>query len=164
MSQTNSVFQPDRKLEPFLVAPATIDSGGFPVTVLSMLARLDIDPWNEGASLARLSRKAAVQRLASLIDRLPGSGENAPPSRATAARLVSLLPSGFEIVSESMPATVDWRPSGLDSSRAILIYVALVGLLFVGLGVIGTLRSTEKGAPDTIAGRAATTQGWGFGH
>ena len=39
----------------FLYAPIGADASGNPVTLLSALARLDMDPWEEAANLARLS-------------------------------------------------------------------------------------------------------------
>ena len=42
------------------------------LSVLSALARLDIDPWQEAANLARLPRETATERLATLIAKLPG--------------------------------------------------------------------------------------------
>lgn len=61
--------------------------------VLSALARLDIEPWQEAAKLARLPRVTASERLASLIAALPDepSGHRDP---SIAARLIALLPSG----------------------------------------------------------------------
>ena len=39
--------------------------------LLSALARLDVDPWQEATSLARMPREAAAMRLSALIDTLP---------------------------------------------------------------------------------------------
>jgi len=63
-----------------------------PLSVLSALARLDIDPWLEAAELARLPRETATQRLASSIAALP-EGPSAHLEHGTiAARLIALLP------------------------------------------------------------------------
>ena len=63
-----------------------------PLSVLSALARLDIDPWQEADKLARLPRETATQRLASLIAALPeGPSAHLDPG-AIAARLIALLP------------------------------------------------------------------------
>jgi hypothetical protein len=43
-----------------------------PLSVLSALARLDVDPWEEAAKLSELPKDTAAQRLASFIVRLPG--------------------------------------------------------------------------------------------
>lgn len=74
----------------FLFASIGEDASGAPVSMLTALARLDVDAWEEAASLARMSRESATQRLVSLLDSLPNSP--APAESATiATRLVALL-------------------------------------------------------------------------
>jgi hypothetical protein len=51
----------------FLFAPIGEDRDGMLVSVLSGLARSDVDPWQEAARLAELPEETATQRLASLI-------------------------------------------------------------------------------------------------
>lgn len=76
----------------FLFAPIGEDRNDMPLSVLSALARLDIDPWQEAAELARLPRATATQRLASSIAALPdGQPENLEHG-TIAARLIALLP------------------------------------------------------------------------
>ena len=79
LSRTNSQF--DR----FLFAPL-YENGETPVSVLSALARQDIDAWQEAARLAQLPKDHAVKK---------SDSERWSPSEAsiTAARLVELLPS-----------------------------------------------------------------------
>lgn len=76
----------------FLFAPIGEERNGMLLSVLSALARLDVDPWQEAAELARLPGEAATERLASMIAALP-DGPSAPSDpRTIAARLVALLP------------------------------------------------------------------------
>jgi hypothetical protein len=56
------------------------------------LARLDVDPWEEAAALARLPNDSATQKLASLIAALPAGPTARADSRTIAARLIPLLP------------------------------------------------------------------------
>lgn len=63
-----------------------------PLSVLSALARLDIDPWQEAAELARLPPETAKQRLASSIAALPNAWPAHLELKIIAARLVALLP------------------------------------------------------------------------
>ena len=67
------------------------------VSVLSGLARSDVDPWQEAARLANLSRESATQRLAALIGALPDWAASYSDTCAIAASLVGRLPrpSGF---------------------------------------------------------------------
>ncbi len=55
----------------FLYAPIGEERNGMPLSVVSALTRLDIDPWQEAVRLAGLRREEAVSALAQIIDRLP---------------------------------------------------------------------------------------------
>lgn len=60
----------ESRFDPFLYAAVREDPDRAPLTVLSILARLDIDPWNEAARLAQLPVEAAARALAGLISPL----------------------------------------------------------------------------------------------
>jgi hypothetical protein len=81
------------EFDEFLCAPIGADRSGTGLSVLSALARLNVDPWQEAASLARMPREAAVVRLTALIDALPNEGTIGIPT-TIAADLVALLPRG----------------------------------------------------------------------
>ena len=86
------------------------------VSVLSGLARSDLDPWLEAAKLAELPGKSAVERLASLIETLPGRVWAQPEARAVATRLIALLPhphagsASSSQASHSLGAMMNSRP------------------------------------------------------
>jgi len=80
------------EFDEFLCAPIGEDRAGTPLSVLSALARLDVDPWREATSLARMPRQAAVERLTALLDALPHEAADGVASKASAAALVALLP------------------------------------------------------------------------
>jgi len=90
---THSLFSVlGSEFDNFLFASIGDDRNDMPLSVLSVLARLDIDPWQEAAELARLPRETATQRLASSIASLP-YGPSAYLEHGTiAARLIALLP------------------------------------------------------------------------
>ena len=64
-----------------------------PLSVLSVLARQDLDPWQEADRLAQLSREQAINSLASRIWK--SNSKRWSPSEASilAIRLIELLPS-----------------------------------------------------------------------
>jgi hypothetical protein len=77
---TNSVVEMTRsasfsvlasEFDDFPFAPIGEDRNGMLLSVLSALARLDVDPWQEAAESARLPGETGTQRLASLIAALP---------------------------------------------------------------------------------------------
>lgn len=92
MRRAATITLPGAEFNDFLFAPIGEDRNGMLVSVLSGLARLDVDPWQEAAKLTKLPGEAATLRLASLIGTLRDT-ENAylDPS-TTAARLIALLP------------------------------------------------------------------------
>lgn len=83
------------EFERFLYASVGDDRSGCVVTMLSMLARLGLDPWSEAADLAALGRVAAGARLALLLSRfrdVPALGRD---QGSFARELVLLLPDSL---------------------------------------------------------------------
>jgi hypothetical protein len=81
------------EFDKFLFARIGEDSEETPLSVLSVLARLGVDPWEEAARLAQLPRLDAVKRLASMIAAIPGASTACLDAGALSGRLISLLPS-----------------------------------------------------------------------
>jgi hypothetical protein len=79
------------EFDEFLFAPIGEDASGTPLTVLSVLARLDVDPWVEAANLARLPVESATQRLASILTATPSWRVPPQDTSTIATRLVELL-------------------------------------------------------------------------
>jgi hypothetical protein len=116
MTRSASVSRLASEFDNFLFAPIGEDRNEVPLSVLSALARLDVDPWHEAANLARLPKETATQRLASLIAGLPDASWRALDHGMIAARLIALLPRragispratlpGVGVVTESRAAT-----------------------------------------------------------
>jgi hypothetical protein len=61
------------EFDEFLQATIAEEHNGTPLTVLSALVRLDLDPWEEAASLARLPQELAARRVAAMINSLSGT-------------------------------------------------------------------------------------------
>jgi hypothetical protein len=83
-------FRPE--FDGFLYALIGADKNEMPLSVLSALARLDVDPWEEAAELSALPKDTAVQRLAASIARLPGGRWTRADAKPIADRLIELLP------------------------------------------------------------------------
>jgi hypothetical protein len=77
----------------FLFSAVGEDRVGLPLTVLSALSRLGLDPWQEAARLSDLPREAAARAVAATIARLPEGDWKASDAEAIAARLVDCLPA-----------------------------------------------------------------------
>ena len=55
----------------FLFAPIGADRNGTNLSVVSALARCDLDPWAEAEKLTKLPEEIAIQKLSALISSLP---------------------------------------------------------------------------------------------
>jgi hypothetical protein len=76
----------------FLFADVGTELNGSTLTILSVLARLGKDPWAEAARWRKLPVANAIDCLAQSIVRMPLCPQSNAGARATAARLVLLLP------------------------------------------------------------------------
>jgi len=87
MTSAVSMFGHKSECDPFLYAPVGEERNGMSLSVLSALARLDVDPWQEAATLTKMPAQDATLRLTSLL--------LTPPSLlapSTVLRLITLLP------------------------------------------------------------------------
>jgi len=66
-------FRPLRPdLDKFLFAAVGDEIDGIPLSMISALTRLGLDPWQESGRLSSLSSREAVEQLARLIAEIPG--------------------------------------------------------------------------------------------
>src|SRR5271165_3171433 len=72
------------EFDEFLGAPIGEDRNGTGLSVLSALARLDVDPWQEATSLARMPREAAGRRSGASLAFATVRFPPAPASRGNA--------------------------------------------------------------------------------
>jgi hypothetical protein len=77
----------------FLFATVCEERNETPLSVISALARLDLDPWSEAAELARLPADGAARRLSTLLAGVANLSSTLPDHETIAARLVALLPA-----------------------------------------------------------------------
>jgi len=82
------------EFDAFLFASVDQETDGGSLSVLSVLARANVDPWREAADLAGMPLEAANRRLTSLIGALPPESAVPLVPAAIADRLVRLLPRG----------------------------------------------------------------------
>ena len=82
----------DTAYDAFLYADVCADKNGTPLSVLSAMARMNLDPWIEAATLSKASPAPATRRLAALIAAVPGGAEAPDDAANIATRLLTLLP------------------------------------------------------------------------
>jgi hypothetical protein len=86
-------FRPLRPdLDRFLFAAVGAEQDGIPLSMVSALTRLGLDPWDEAGRLSSLSQREAVEQLARLIAELPGTSRPLAEAREIACGLVDQLP------------------------------------------------------------------------
>jgi hypothetical protein len=78
-------------LNEFLFSPIAADENGMHLTVLSALARSGVDPWDEAAKLAALSRERATQKVVQMLAGVPNGPSPGDQTASLAARLVEQL-------------------------------------------------------------------------
>ncbi len=92
MPNTNAFALQTSGLNPFLFAEVGTELNGSTLTMLSVLARLGQDPWDQAARWAKLPKAAIVDRLVQCIAQMPLCPQGVVDARATASRLIQLLP------------------------------------------------------------------------
>ena len=155
MADTNVFSLQYSSLNGFLFADVGVEPNGMTLSVLSILARRGMDPWQEAERLARLPQTEAVDGLAQIIATTPTSRWSLLDAKAIASRLVALLPArgaGPYNASSAQPAT---KPT-MTSGRMILV-LAVTALLF---GLALNLSFSPRVAPpdSTVAAPSSMAQ------
>jgi hypothetical protein len=134
----------------FLFAPLH-GNGEAPLTVLSALARQDIDGWEEAARLAQLPRDHAVNSLASTIWKSDSGRWSPSEASIVAEHLVELLPS---------PNSSHSSSTSTDSDGGKLIIMWLVyGITIGSIAISGNINvqsaknSNHPNQTDTVVGQ-----------
>jgi hypothetical protein len=96
--------------EDFLFAPVCEDANGMRVSVISALARTNVDPWEEAIRLAAMPKAIAEKTLLSILDLVSGRSWKSPESAVIAARLVRLLPQSVEAATMGATGTANAAP------------------------------------------------------
>jgi hypothetical protein len=117
----------ESQYDAFLYAPLC-ETDEMALSLLSVLARQDIDPWQEAARLTQLSKEQAINSLASKIWK--SDSERWSPSEASllAVRLIELLPSHNRPPSNSI-----WTEDG----NARLTFWLVAWMLFMSIVISG---------------------------
>ena len=160
MTRTVSANRPECEFDNFLYAVIGEDKHGMLLSVLSVLARQNVDPWQEAAKLARLPAKIATCELASLIAALPAGPSPCPEPAMTADRLIALLPRGVVSGKDSGNANAVEKMLATAKSPVFaptLAWVVLMLLLLVS-EVLITSHQAPAGIQTSKAFAAAATK------
>ena len=144
-----------RQFDNFLFASIGEDQNGTTLSVLSALARLDVDPWEETASLARLPRERATERLAAVIAAARKDLATSLAPETIAARLVALLPQAASYnvpAPEALLKAAGVRPFRLFITLGVVAFLLAGYLIFIahpssGSGANSAATTSEAAAP-----------------
>jgi hypothetical protein len=136
----------------FLHSSVGDDVNGLPLTLLTVLARLGIDPWEEAAELASLPAERALQRLAARLESMPQAPASPADTVSIAGRLIELLhrtPAPAPVKRDALLDTAV-HPKVLKPAKEInpAIYY-LIGILFMLLSQWALTRGQGQQPMDT---------------
>lgn len=123
MTPATSVSFFRSEFDDFLYAAIDADRNESPLSVLSALARLNLDPWQEAAELSELPKGIAAARLERLIARLPEGQEDEADLGAIADRLIALLPSIPRVAGEVSKNPHDRRMVSASVMEEVLVWI-----------------------------------------
>jgi hypothetical protein len=162
MKRAGPVFSVGSEFDDFLLAGVGDDHTGMQLSVLSALARLNVDPWEEAAALARLPQESAMQKLASLLAALPAGPTARADSRTIAARLIPLLPRrappgappparspGPQAPTQARSQATAQAPTHSPTHSPILTYLILYGVFTLFMLAVQWLMSAPQ-APAAV--------------
>jgi hypothetical protein len=92
MSPPASSSRLGSEFDAFLFAPIGEDRNGLTLSIVSLLGRMDLDPWQEAAKLAGLPAEIAAQKLATLLAALSDPSLKPADAGKMAIRLIAQLP------------------------------------------------------------------------
>jgi hypothetical protein len=130
----------------FLYA-VVVESEDLPITVVSMLTRLDLDPWLEAARLAQLPRQEAIDWLSDTIQRFKTHRILRHDAVDIATKLLEHLPTKEALVVRAI------RQETLDFSSMWLIFAIFFSMMAFSQSV-----PRPDGEPPAERGAAQTSE------
>jgi hypothetical protein len=133
------------RYDAFLFAPICEEADGKQLSVLSALARMNIDPWEEASRLEAMPEALAAKALVSTLNQASGSSCKSAETTAIAARLVQLLPKR------------NTSSSAATEIATVRAQRASSWLVWVGLAIAMSLLSPHHQTKTTSTGEAASS-------
>ena len=141
------------EFDDFLFTPLGEDRNGLPLSVVSLFARMNMDPWQEAGNLAALSADAAAKRLAVSLDTLTDPALRPANPGETVLRLLALLPRHTATAVETPLPAVSAVTAPDPGTRIRTILFIATAVLLVGSQILGAHRYTPP-PPGAVPGPA----------
>jgi hypothetical protein len=144
------------EFDDFLYAQLGEETNGMQLSVLSALARRNVDPWDIARQLAALPRESAARLLASMLPNSATGDADAAPRERFAARLVALLPAPrTPALNAAFSRREQDSTQPAPTTGRIRLIVALALLMLLSQWLLSSLTSKEVAArPDPAAALA----------
>jgi hypothetical protein len=126
------------EFDAFLFAQVGDDISDLPLTVVSVLARLDFDPWQEAAQLAAVSPESATQKLISILGTLPSPSLKPSDIPLIASHLVAMLPGPTALLSPSLRDAPVAAGTALARSQANGLFLAIYLIVMISTELLMT--------------------------
>ena len=145
------------EFDPFLFAPIGAEPNGMPLSVLSALARIGVDPWQEAARLTALSEANATQAMAALLAGRPDGVSGATSDGTTAARLIALLPRRADSNKPARRGALRTEAAGASLIAGSVVLVLILFALMLGMQAVTArhrppARMPQARAPTSLTG------------
>jgi hypothetical protein len=129
----------------FLFSPLGYDQNGLPLSIVSLLARMNLDPWQEAGALAGLPAEAAAKRLNFSLDTLTDPKFRQTISETMVLRLLALLP-GRQPAAIQTPVVGVAAVAARDPAVRIqtIVFIASALVLIVGAQILAAHRSAPS--------------------
>jgi len=139
----------------FLFEPIGVDQFGRPLSVVSALARLDLDAWAEASKLALMPKDIAAEKLSAFIRRCTEFPQAVRDSHKIAERLVVLLPTRATLARQQAEAPIA-PGQATQSGRSAMVFL-LVMVVLVGAQLL-TPRMHPPASPSAAPAAAGTAE------
>jgi hypothetical protein len=131
LRQAYRPLRPD--LDGFLFSQVGEECRDIPLSMISALTQLGLDPWEEAARLSSLSRREAAEQLARLMAELPNRCRPLPEARRLADELVEQLPKFGHVAPTPRPIKRPWHRHWPNLSRESYLYVLCMAVAAAAL-------------------------------
>ena len=125
------------------------------LSVISALARMNVDPWQEATRLAGMPKAIAEKTLLSILDLVSGRSWKSPEAAAVAARLVRLLPQPGEAAAMAATASAN----GANGTAKILDLRKSYWWVWLGFALALSFMTPHHQAMTPNAGAATSDSG-----
>lgn len=152
-SQSTSALTLRPDFDSFLFAKVDEIARDIPLRVVSVLARVDLDPWAEAAGLTQMPKDPTVYRLTALLTNLPDGPSTETEAQTIAERLVSLLPAPAGASRGwSAPSVEECVPVGVNFAFLVMVSLFIMAIISVTMHLAnssmpGNAKAAATGAP-----------------